>query len=201
MGDGSKAMEPPWGRLSIMLSASLMGVTHAYTCTVCVLYIYICIPMHSKNSGIQWWLNGDCPGRIQKNGLYSPASSSSPFPDCWSHRDTDGERESPTPCCCVVARTKHRSLAQKNINSHWVFGVSKQLWWKVCNFHTVVGVTSPRCFGYGGWLRNPAPVGTWFIPLYSHQLIIPFIPLYPIIIPLIFQSHYNPINYGIITNV
>ena len=55
MGDGSKAMEPPWGRLSIMLSASLMGVTHAYTCTVCVLYIYnIYIHMHSKNSGIQW---------------------------------------------------------------------------------------------------------------------------------------------------
>ena len=78
-----------------------------------IYYIYICIHMHSKNSGIQWWLNGDCPGRIQKNGLYSPASSSSPFPDCWSHRDTDGERESPTPCCCVVARTKHRSLAQK----------------------------------------------------------------------------------------
>ena len=41
-------MEPPWGRLSILLSASLMGVTHAYTCTVCVYkyYIYLYIILY-----------------------------------------------------------------------------------------------------------------------------------------------------------
>ena len=122
-----------------------------------------------------------------------------------SQRHRWRERESPTPCCCVVARTKHRSLAQKNINSHCVFGVSKQLWLKICNFHTVVGVTSPNTTVKHMSVQFSQPVifqlfwirwmvakscTSWYM---VYPVILPSInnPVYPII------SHYNPINLPI----